>query len=70
MDKMQKFEEAAIKRYYGDSGVVDLLIGVVALIVSLGVYFKISYFGAIALIAMLAKDYQFCEMLSHNGGQR
>ncbi len=50
MNEIKKFEEQAIKRYYGESGIVDLIIGIISLFVSLAIYYKITFFGAIIVI--------------------
>ncbi|MCF7920658.1 MAG: hypothetical protein K9N06_12165 [Candidatus Cloacimonetes bacterium] len=39
----KRFERQAIKRYYGESGIIDLLIGVASLILSIGIYYEFQY---------------------------
>ena len=53
----KRFEGQAIKRYYGDSGIIDLLIGIASLIVSLGMYYEFTYIVVVAIliIALLSK---------------
>jgi hypothetical protein len=53
MEDMKKFEEKAIKRYYGESGIIDLLIGIVSLLVSLGVYYDITFMGVIFILVIM-----------------
>jgi hypothetical protein len=55
-DKEKKrFERQAIKRYYGESGMIDLLIGIASLILSIGMYYDFTYIAVldIMIIAIL-----------------
>ncbi|MCF7920657.1 MAG: hypothetical protein K9N06_12160 [Candidatus Cloacimonetes bacterium] len=53
MENIKELEKKVIKRYYGESGLVDLLIGIVSILVFLGIYYKVTYFGAIAVLGIL-----------------
>lgn len=60
MEDVKKFEEKAIRRYYGESGIIDLLIGIASLIISVGIYFEFQYIVVFAfpIIALLSRYFR------------
>jgi len=46
------FARQTIKRYYGESGVIDLIIGIISVLFSLGNYFELTYTVPILIVIM------------------
>ncbi|MDP8220742.1 MAG: hypothetical protein P9X26_05320 [Candidatus Stygibacter frigidus] len=52
MEDSKIFASQTIKRYYGESGVIDLLIGIIALLFSLGNYYELTFTVPILIVIM------------------